>query len=112
MATSTQRILVIGAIALALGAAADAQAPPAAGDRSRAADAIPAFVANGANQWLRAADENFASIAQGGSVTFESQNTGEPHDVDFISAPVACSVGGGPPATRVPHEPATTWFAS
>lgn len=112
MASSMQRIVVIGAVALATGAAST-HAPPAAGDRSRAADGVPAFVATGdVDEWYTTGNVTSASITQGGSVTFESRDAGQPHDVDFGSAPVACSIAGGPPATRVPSEPALNWFAT
>ena len=84
-------------------AAAQAQQPPA----------TAAFSAGDSpDRWSTAAGNNGVVIALGGTVTFDVA-TGKPHDVSFPDARgVACSLAGGPPATRIPATPSASWSGS
>ena len=98
---------VIVVFAAALGpAAAVAQAPLPTTASFIASDSPDRWNASGGG------GANSVTIALGETVTFDVA-TSEPHDASFpASSGVACSAGGGPPATRIPSTPSGTWSGS
>lgn len=99
------RRAVIAGVLVALG-------PGAAGAAAQY-PATASFTASDApERWNAAGGGSSVTIALGGSVMFDVA-TGQPHDVSFPDARgAACSLGGGPPATRIPATPSASWSGS